>query len=77
MDSRHVLYSKEGGGAGLRIAGGNHTGIFIAGVQEGSPAQREGLVEGDEIIKVSSEATTTNSPLVWVRWWDIHLECSK
>lgn len=52
-ETRYVAYNKEGGGAGLRIAGGNHTGIFIAGVQDASTAQREGVREGDEIIKVS------------------------
>lgn len=51
-DTRYVSFYKEGGGAGLRIAGGNHTGIFISGVQESSQAQREGVMEGDEVIKV-------------------------
>ena len=53
-ETRYIIYNKEGGGAGLRIAGGNHTGIFIAGVQDASPAQKEGVREGDEIIKVCS-----------------------
>jgi len=39
-------------GLGLRLAGGNSTGIFIASVQPGSGADREGLTEGDHILKV-------------------------
>lgn len=39
-------------GLGLRLAGGNATGIFIASVQPGSAGEREGLVEGDQIILV-------------------------
>ena len=39
-------------GLGLRLAGGNATGIFIASVQPGSAGEREGLVEGDNILMV-------------------------
>ena len=39
-------------GLGLRLAGGNATGIFIASVQPGSAAEAEGLVEGDQILQV-------------------------
>uniref|UniRef100_A0AAY4CBT2 Tight junction protein 2b (zona occludens 2) n=1 Tax=Denticeps clupeoides TaxID=299321 RepID=A0AAY4CBT2_9TELE len=39
---------------GLRLAGGNDVGIFIAGVQEGSPAEKEGLRVGDQILKVNN-----------------------
>lgn len=39
-------------GLGLRLAGGNATGIFIASVHPGSGAEKEGLVEGDQILKV-------------------------
>ena len=39
-------------GLGLRLAGGNSTGIYIASVQPGSAAEAEGLTEGDHILKV-------------------------
>uniref|UniRef100_A0A8C1WZT4 Tight junction protein 2a (zona occludens 2) n=1 Tax=Cyprinus carpio TaxID=7962 RepID=A0A8C1WZT4_CYPCA len=39
---------------GLRLAGGNDVGIFIAGVQEDSPADIEGLRTGDQIVKVNN-----------------------
>ena len=40
-------------GLGLRLAGGNLTGIFIASVQPGSGAEMQGLTEGDHIIRVN------------------------
>ncbi|KAG7234288.1 hypothetical protein INR49_005249 [Caranx melampygus] len=45
---------QKGDSVGLRLAGGNDVGIFIAGVQEGSPAEKEGLRIGDEILKVNN-----------------------
>ncbi|XP_038143541.1 tight junction protein ZO-2a isoform X7 [Cyprinodon tularosa] len=45
---------KKGDSVGLRLAGGNDVGIFIAGVQEDSPAEQEGLRKGDQIVKVNS-----------------------
>ncbi|XP_030622712.1 tight junction protein ZO-2b [Chanos chanos] len=45
---------QKGESVGLRLAGGNDVGIFIAGVQEGSPAEEEGLRVGDQIMKVNS-----------------------
>uniref|UniRef100_A0A8C8JSG8 Tight junction protein ZO-2 n=1 Tax=Oncorhynchus tshawytscha TaxID=74940 RepID=A0A8C8JSG8_ONCTS len=44
---------QKGDSVGLRLAGGNDVGIFIAGIQEGSPAEEEGLRTGDQIIKVN------------------------
>ncbi|XP_073724179.1 tight junction protein ZO-2b isoform X2 [Misgurnus anguillicaudatus] len=44
---------QKGESVGLRLAGGNDVGIFIAGVQEGSPAEEEGLRVGDQIMKVN------------------------
>lgn len=44
---------QKGDSVGLRLAGGNDAGIFIAGVQEGSPAEEEGLRTGDLILKVN------------------------
>ncbi|XP_026870143.2 tight junction protein ZO-2 isoform X2 [Electrophorus electricus] len=45
---------QKGESVGLRLAGGNDVGIFIAGVQEGSPAEEEGLRVGDQILKVNN-----------------------
>ncbi|XP_072309511.1 tight junction protein ZO-2a isoform X3 [Eucyclogobius newberryi] len=44
----------KGDSVGLRLAGGNDVGIFIAGVQEDSAAEQEGLCMGDQIMKVNS-----------------------
>uniref|UniRef100_A0AAZ3PI05 Tight junction protein 2b (zona occludens 2) n=1 Tax=Oncorhynchus tshawytscha TaxID=74940 RepID=A0AAZ3PI05_ONCTS len=51
--SRREEYFQKGDSVGLRLAGGNDVGIFIAGIQEGSPAEEEGLRTGDQIIKVN------------------------
>uniref|UniRef100_A0A8C6KC47 Tight junction protein 2a (zona occludens 2) n=1 Tax=Nothobranchius furzeri TaxID=105023 RepID=A0A8C6KC47_NOTFU len=45
---------KKGDSVGLRLAGGNDVGIFIAGVQEDSAAEQEGLRTGDQIMKVNN-----------------------
>ena len=37
---------------GIRVSGGNKTGIFVAAVAKGSPADQQGLHEGDMILKV-------------------------
>ncbi|WAR29516.1 ZO2-like protein, partial [Mya arenaria] len=42
-------------GLGLRLAGGNSTGIFVASVQPGSGAEREGLTDGDHIMKANDK----------------------
>lgn len=44
---------KKGDSVGLRLAGGNDVGIFVAGIQEGTSAEQEGLQEGDQILKVT------------------------
>ncbi|XP_075720245.1 tight junction protein ZO-3 isoform X2 [Rhinoderma darwinii] len=51
-DARLVQFEKERS-IGLRLAGGNDVGIFVAAVQEGSPAAREGMKEGDQILQVN------------------------
>lgn len=43
---------QKGDSVGMRLAGGNDVGIFIAGVQEDSAAEQEGLRTGDQIMKV-------------------------
>ncbi|XP_073730124.1 tight junction protein ZO-2a isoform X1 [Misgurnus anguillicaudatus] len=45
---------QKGESVGLRLAGGNDVGIFIAGIQEGSAAEIEGLCTGDQIVKVNN-----------------------
>eukprot|EP00105_Crassostrea_gigas_P017858 XP_011435800.2 PREDICTED: tight junction protein ZO-1 isoform X2 [Crassostrea gigas] len=54
LDPRFVYFEKEPEfGLGLRLAGGNATGIFIASVQPGSGAEAVGLTEGDQILKAN------------------------
>ncbi|KAJ8414958.1 hypothetical protein AAFF_G00024810 [Aldrovandia affinis] len=52
--STAMVSFQKGESVGLRLAGGNDVGIFIAGVQEGSPAEEEGLRTGDQIMKVNN-----------------------
>ncbi|KAG8126957.1 hypothetical protein E2320_022252 [Naja naja] len=40
---------------GLRLTGGNDVGIFVSGVQEGSPAEMQGIQEGDQILQVNEK----------------------
>ncbi|XP_053160080.1 tight junction protein ZO-3 [Hemicordylus capensis] len=51
-DSKVVHFVKAKS-IGLRLAGGNDVGIFVAGVQEGSPAELQGIREGDQILQVN------------------------
>ncbi|XP_037360964.2 tight junction protein ZO-3 [Talpa occidentalis] len=51
-DSRVVRFSK-GTNIGLKLAGGNDVGIFVSGVQAGSPADGQGIQEGDQILQVN------------------------
>ncbi|XP_070794732.1 tight junction protein ZO-2 [Pituophis catenifer annectens] len=53
-DTKMVQFRK-GDSVGLRLAGGNDVGIFVAGIQEGTSAEQEGLQEGDQILKVNSQ----------------------
>ncbi|NXP75366.1 ZO3 protein, partial [Ramphastos sulfuratus] len=52
-DCRVVQFVKAKS-VGLRLAGGNDVGIFVSGVQEGSPAASQGLQEGDQILQVNT-----------------------
>ncbi|KAM4887384.1 tight junction protein ZO-3 [Thomomys bottae] len=54
-DTRVVRFPK-GAHIGLRLAGGNDVGIFVSGVQPGSPADGQGIQEGDEILQVNDTA---------------------
>ncbi|KAE8631371.1 hypothetical protein XENTR_v10001169 [Xenopus tropicalis] len=51
-DARVIQFMKEKS-IGLRLAGGNDVGIFVAAVQAASPAEREGMKEGDQILQVN------------------------
>ncbi|NXT57297.1 ZO3 protein, partial [Pluvianellus socialis] len=51
-DSRVVHFVKAKS-IGLRLAGGNDVGIFVSSVQEGSPADSQGVREGDQILQVN------------------------
>ncbi|NXU79765.1 ZO3 protein, partial [Oreotrochilus melanogaster] len=51
-DSRVVHFVKSKS-VGLRLAGGNDVGIFVSSVQEGSPADCQGIQEGDQILQVN------------------------
>lgn len=51
---------QKGDSVGLRLAGGNDVGIFIASVQEGSPAEEGGLHVGDQILKVQQRPPRLN-----------------
>ncbi|XP_042334855.1 tight junction protein ZO-3 isoform X2 [Sceloporus undulatus] len=51
-DSKVVHFIKARS-IGLRLAGGNDVGIFVAGVQDGSPAESQGIQEGDQILQVN------------------------
>lgn len=50
-----MIRFQKGDSVGMRLAGGNDVGIFVAGVQEGSAAEQEGLQEGDQLLKVNSQ----------------------
>lgn len=43
----------KGTSIGMKLAGGNDVGIFVSGVQEGSPAEEQGIQEGDQILQVA------------------------
>ncbi|XP_012867351.1 PREDICTED: tight junction protein ZO-1 [Dipodomys ordii] len=52
--SMKLVKFRKGDSVGLRLAGGNDVGIFVAGVLEDSPAAKEGLEEGDQILRVNN-----------------------
>uniref|UniRef100_H3B258 Tight junction protein 3 n=1 Tax=Latimeria chalumnae TaxID=7897 RepID=H3B258_LATCH len=51
-DTKVVKFIKESS-IGLRLAGGNDVGIFVSGVNEEGPAAKQGIKEGDQILKVN------------------------
>lgn len=57
-DPRFITFQKEGS-VGVRLTGGNETGVFVTAVQPGSPASLQGLQPGDKILKVRE---ITNTP---------------
>lgn len=52
IEPRYISFQKEGS-VGIRLTGGNETGIFVTAVQPGSPASLQGLQLGDKILKVN------------------------
>ncbi|XP_043195405.1 tight junction protein ZO-1-like [Amphibalanus amphitrite] len=51
-DPRFISFQKEGS-VGIRLTGGNKTGIYVIAVQADSPAAVQGLQPGDKILKVN------------------------
>ncbi|XP_055638508.1 tight junction protein ZO-1 isoform X5 [Toxorhynchites rutilus septentrionalis] len=51
-EPRYITFQKEGS-VGIRLTGGNEVGIFVTAVQQNSPAAAQGLVPGDNILKVN------------------------
>ncbi|XP_036337886.1 tight junction protein ZO-2-like isoform X1 [Rhagoletis pomonella] len=51
-EPRFISFQKEGS-VGIRLTGGNESGIFVTAVQPGSPASLQGLTPGDKILKVN------------------------
>uniref|UniRef100_A0A8B9GHE9 Tight junction protein 3 n=1 Tax=Amazona collaria TaxID=241587 RepID=A0A8B9GHE9_9PSIT len=49
-----VVHFVKAKNVGLRLAGGNDVGIFVSGVQDGSPAASQGVQEGDQILQVNN-----------------------
>ena len=47
---------------GIRLTGGNKTGIYVIAVQADSPAATQGLQPGDKILKVSMFAAAARCP---------------
>lgn len=57
---------RKGDSVGLRLAGGNDVGIFVAGVLEDSPAAKEGLEEGDQILRVRQYCNLHGLESTWI-----------
>ncbi|CAG4959566.1 unnamed protein product [Colias eurytheme] len=51
-EPRLISFQKEGS-VGLRLCGGNRSGVFVSGVQPASPAALQGLTPADKILKVN------------------------
>lgn len=65
-DSRVVRFCKSTTSIGLRLAGGNDVGIFVSGVQTGSPAENQGIQEGDQILQVTWRCLLVGVLACWV-----------
>ena len=59
-EPRYIPFKKDRG-VGIRVSGGNATGIFVAAVAPGTPADQQGLLEGDQIISVSLSPINSQS----------------
>lgn len=58
-EPRFVSFRKEGGSVGVRVVGGNESGIFVSAVQSGSPAAARGVRPGDKILRVGFRLLNT------------------
>ena len=63
-DARVVHFVKAKS-VGLRLAGGNDVGIFVSSVQEGSPADSQGIQEGDQILQVPRAGNCSEHCCTW------------
>ncbi|KAI8503114.1 Tight junction protein ZO-2 [Branchiostoma belcheri] len=54
-EPRLVKFQKQGA-VGIRLAGGNEVGIYVAAVQEDSAAYQQGLQTGDQLLSEDSAA---------------------
>lgn len=50
-NARVISFHKTGS-VGIQVAGGNFLGIFVAAIRDDSPAAKEGLKPGDQILMV-------------------------
>lgn len=55
-DHRHITYDTKGK-MRITIIGGNSDGVFIHRIDPGSDAEQQGLMEGDQILKVNGIST--------------------
>ncbi|XP_064644896.1 tight junction protein ZO-1-like isoform X2 [Lineus longissimus] len=61
-EPRKISFRKEiGKGVGIRLAGGNAVGIYVAAVQPGTPAFEQGLQEGDLLLQVNNVDMRNNT----------------
>ena len=60
-EPRFISFKKEQT-LGIRISGGNRTGVFVAAVGMGTSAEQQGLYEGDRILKVRTAGSLRGRP---------------
>ncbi len=70
-EPRFISFRKDRG-VGIRVSGGNYTGIFVAAVAPGTPADQQGLLEGDQILSVSGQRRS-KARMSFVISWEFSL----